>query len=173
MTANHARLAAGRRRGTTLAQSRNTLLVVDDDLDIRDALQDVLQEAGYRVQLASDGQEALDTLRGGCCPDLIVLDLMMPRMNGFEFRDVQRHEAPLSAIPVLLASADPALPQAARSLGVAGYLRKPLDLDDLLGAVDRLCCARAAQASAERAAPPPGGGARAAGTPLSRSSLMG
>ncbi|MBF5046022.1 response regulator [Aggregicoccus sp. 17bor-14] len=125
-----------------MAQPQCTLLVVDDDLDIRDALQDVLEEAGYCVRLAADGQEALEQLREGWCPNLILLDLMMPRMNGFEFRDVQRREPPLSSIPVLLASADPALPQAARSLGVAGYLRKPLDLDDLLGTVDRLCGAQ-------------------------------
>jgi two-component system, chemotaxis family, chemotaxis protein CheY len=122
-----------------LAQSQQTLLVVDDDRDIREALQDVLESTGYHVHLAGDGREALEALHGGCCPDLILLDLMMPRMNGFEFRDVQRHEEPLCRIPVLLASADPALPQAARSLGVAGYLRKPLDLDDLLGTVSRLC----------------------------------
>jgi two-component system, chemotaxis family, chemotaxis protein CheY len=123
-----------------LAQSQQTLLVVDDDLDIRDALQDVLEGAGYCVRCAADGQQALQALREGCHPDLILLDLMMPRMNGFEFREVQRHESGLCDIPVLLASADPSLPQAARSLGVAGFLRKPLDLDDLLGAVDRLCC---------------------------------
>ena len=123
-----------------MAQSQQTLLVVDDDLDIRDALQDVLEGAGYSVRLAADGQQALESLRAGWTPNLILLDLMMPRMNGFEFRDVQRHESGLRDIPVLLASADPALPQAARALGVAGYLRKPLDLDDLLGTVDRLCC---------------------------------
>ena len=133
-----------------MAQSQQTLLVVDDDLDIREALQDVLEGAGYSVCCAADGQQALETLRcGRCAPDLILLDLMMPRMNGFEFRDVQRRESGLCDIPVLLASADPALPQAARSLGVAGYLRKPLDLDDLLGTVDRLCCGgREARASA-------------------------
>ena len=133
-----------------MAQSQQTLLVVDDDLDIREALQDVLEGAGYSVCCAADGQQALETLRcGRCTPDLILLDLMMPRMNGFEFRDVQRRESGLCDIPVLLASADPALPQAARSLGVAGYLRKPLDLDDLLGTVDRLCCGgREARASA-------------------------
>jgi two-component system, chemotaxis family, chemotaxis protein CheY len=122
-----------------LAQSQQTLLVVDDDRDIREALQDVLEGAGYHVHLAGDGREALACLHGGCCPDLILLDLMMPRMNGFEFRDVQRREEPLCHIPVLLASADPELPRAARALGVAGYLRKPLDLDDLLGAVSSLC----------------------------------
>jgi two-component system response regulator MprA len=132
------------------------LLVVDDDRDIRDALQDVFEGAGYEVRLAGDGHEALATLReGDWAPDLIVLDLMMPRMNGFEFRDVQRHEEPLCRIPVLLASADPALPQAARSLGVAGYLRKPLDLDDLLGTVSRLCSPAGAYAEGGAGLQPP------------------
>lgn len=132
-----------------MAQSQQTLLVVDDDRDIRDALQDVLEGAGYCVRLAGDGREALETLRADdWTPDLILLDLMMPRMNGYEFRDVQRREEPLCHIPVLLASADPDLPKAARALGVAGYLRKPLDLDDLLGSVERLCTGPGALAAA-------------------------
>ncbi len=120
-------------------QPHQTLLVVDDDLDIRDALQDVLELEGYAVLLAADGLEALSQLRQGeTPPHLILLDLMMPRMDGFAFREALRHEPALAGIPVLVASADLDVKGAAEGLGVAGWLRKPLDLKELLHTVKRL-----------------------------------
>ncbi|QSQ22181.1 response regulator [Pyxidicoccus parkwayensis] len=120
-------------------QPLQTLLVVDDDLDIRDALQDVFELEGYAVLLAADGLEALAQLRQvETPPRLILLDLMMPRMDGFAFREALRHEAALSDIPVLVASADLDVKGAAEGLDVAGWLRKPLDLSELLSAVKRL-----------------------------------
>jgi two-component system response regulator MprA len=112
---------------------------VDDDLDIRDALQDVFELEGYAVLLAADGLEALTQLRQvETPPRLILLDLMMPRMDGFAFREALRHDAALSDIPVLVASADLDVKGAAEGLDVAGWLRKPLDLSELLTAVKRL-----------------------------------
>ncbi len=120
-------------------QPLQTLLVVDDDLDIRDALQDVFELEGYAVLLAADGLEALTQLRQvESPPHLILLDLMMPRMDGFAFREALRHDANLSDIPVLVASADLDVKGAAEGLNVAGWLRKPLDLSELLSAVKRL-----------------------------------
>lgn len=120
-------------------QPLQTLLVVDDDLDIRDALQDVLELEGYAVLLAADGLEALTQLRQGTPPPhLILLDLMMPRMDGFAFREALRHDPGLAGIPVLVASADLDVKGAAEGLGVAGWLRKPLDLSELLSTVKRL-----------------------------------
>jgi two-component system chemotaxis response regulator CheY len=120
-------------------QPLQTLLVVDDDLDIRDALQDVFELEGYAVLLAADGLEALAQLRQvETPPGLILLDLMMPRMDGFAFREALRHDAALSDIPVLVASADLDIRGAAEGLDVAGWLRKPLDLPELLSAVKRL-----------------------------------
>jgi two-component system response regulator MprA len=120
-------------------QPLQTLLVVDDDLDIRDALQDVFELEGYAVLLAADGLEALAQLRQvETPPGLILLDLMMPRMDGFAFREALRHDAALSDIPVLVASADLDIKGAAEGLDVAGWLRKPLDLSELLSAVKRL-----------------------------------
>ncbi|MCY1018950.1 response regulator transcription factor [Pyxidicoccus sp. MSG2] len=120
-------------------QPLQTLLVVDDDLDIRDALQDVFELEGYAVLLAADGLEALAQLRQvETPPGLILLDLMMPRMDGFAFREALRHDAALSDIPVLVASADLDVKGAAEGLEVAGWLRKPLDLSELLSAVKRL-----------------------------------
>ncbi|MFP2911506.1 response regulator [Pyxidicoccus sp. 3LFB2] len=120
-------------------QPLQTLLVVDDDLDIRDALQDVFELEGYAVLLAADGLEALAQLRQvERPPHLILLDLMMPRMDGFEFREALRHDSSLSDIPVLVASADLDVKGAAEGLDVAGWLRKPLDLSELLSTVKRL-----------------------------------
>lgn len=120
-------------------QPLQTLLVVDDDLDIRDALQDVFELEGYAVLLAADGLEALAQLRQvETPPGLILLDLMMPRMDGFAFREALRHDSALSDIPVLVASADLDIKGAAEGLDVAGWLRKPLDLSELLSAVKRL-----------------------------------
>ena len=74
-------------------EAHHTLLVVDDDMDIRDALQDALELEGYAVQLAADGLEALERLRSSePRPQLILLDLMMPRMDGVAFREALRHE---------------------------------------------------------------------------------
>ncbi|NTX02699.1 response regulator [Myxococcus llanfairpwllgwyngyllgogerychwyrndrobwllllantysiliogogogochensis] len=120
-------------------QPLQTLLVVDDDLDIRDALQDAFELEGYSVLLAADGLEALAQLRQeGSRPHLILLDLMMPRMDGFAFREALRHDTALSDIPVVVASADLHLEAAAKQLDVAGCLRKPLDLHELLSTVKRL-----------------------------------
>lgn len=120
-------------------QPLQTLLVVDDDLDIRDALQDAFELEGYSVLLAADGLEALAHLRQqGSRPHLILLDLMMPRMDGFAFREALRHDTSLSDIPVVVASADLHLESAAKELDVAGCLRKPLDLNELLSTVKRL-----------------------------------
>lgn len=124
-------------------QPLQTLLVVDDDLDIRDALQDAFELEGYSVLLAADGLEALAHLRHEGCsrPHLILLDLMMPRMDGFAFREALRHDTSLSDIPVVVASADLHLESAAKQLDVAGCLRKPLDLNELLSTVKRLSLA--------------------------------
>ncbi|NBD09956.1 MULTISPECIES: response regulator transcription factor [Corallococcus] len=121
-------------------EAHHTLLVVDDDMDIRDALQDALELEGYAVQLAADGLEALERLRSSePRPQLILLDLMMPRMDGVAFREALRHERACSDIPVLVASADLDVRDTVDGMGVAGYLRKPLDLSALLLTVKQLC----------------------------------
>jgi two-component system, chemotaxis family, chemotaxis protein CheY len=121
-------------------EAHHTLLVVDDDMDIRDALQDALELEGYAVQLAADGLEALERLRSSePRPQLILLDLMMPRMDGVSFREALRHERSCSDIPVVVASADLDVRGTVDAMGVAGYLRKPLDLSALLSTVKQLC----------------------------------
>jgi CheY-like chemotaxis protein len=114
-----------------------SVLVVDDDPYIRDALADVLADEGYEVTAARDGEEALEILRASLRPAVILLDLRMPGMSGWEVRKRLLADPELSAIPVVLLSADAHLEDAAATLRAAGSLRKPPSLDELLEAVGR------------------------------------
>ncbi|TMA22235.1 MAG: response regulator [Deltaproteobacteria bacterium] len=113
----------------------NLVLVVDDDFDIREALSDVLASEGYRVLTAADGGEALDRLRGGVRPDVMLLDLMMPRVSGVEVIDALRKDESLSKIPVVVCSANRGY--GPDDLGVHDVLRKPVSVEELLEAVAR------------------------------------
>ncbi len=112
------------------------ILVVEDDVDIRECYQSLLERAGYRVTTAKNGQEALDELERQR-PALILLDLMMPVMSGPEFLEVMRSDSKSDDIPVLIVSAYGELADA--TTGVAGFLRKPVELETLLAAVSKYC----------------------------------
>jgi len=114
---------------------RSVVLVVDDDFDIREALSDVLASEGYNVLTAADGSEALETLRGGIRPAVMLLDLMMPRVSGVEVIDALRKDEALREIPVVVCSANRGY--GADDLGVLDVLRKPVSVDELLKAVAR------------------------------------
>lgn len=115
------------------------VLVVDDDPDTREAVRDVLHEDGYVVTLASDGDVALRDLREGrTLPDVILLDLMMPVMDGVAFRAEQLADPALAGIPVAVFSAHARAEEAALALNADAYLEKPLSLDELLVTVRRL-----------------------------------
>ncbi len=114
------------------------VLLVEDDLDVRESLVDALESEGYRVLAARDGVEALEHLRTNPAPALILLDMMMPRMNGYEFREVQRATPGWSAIPVIIFSADADLERKAAELGVADFVKKPMKLKPFMAAVHRL-----------------------------------
>ena len=115
------------------------VLVVDDDRDVREALVDLLADGGYTATCASNGQEAIERLRRGDRPDVILLDLMMPVMDGFQFREAQTADPALNDIPVVLLSAHADVPAVASSMGVAAGLRKPFAVDKLLETLDRVC----------------------------------
>ncbi len=129
---------AGRRRGH--------ILLVEDDLATRVSMRAALQENGFAVVEATNGQEALDRLRSGPLPDLILLDLIMPVMNGTEFLDAQRKDPALAGIPVVIVSA--ASQAQAVSLCTAGYLQKPLDVEELTAVVPLPSALPPAQGSA-------------------------
>ncbi len=111
------------------------VLVVDDDPDIREALQDILVDAGYNVVLAHHGGMALDVLGNISRPCLVLLDLMMPVMDGAQFLHQFRQQPHYSTVPVVIctASGRDVLP------GSQGLLHKPFEMDALLETVATLC----------------------------------
>jgi signal transduction histidine kinase len=109
------------------------ILLVEDDFAIREAVQGVLEDAGYQVIPSQNGRDALERLRSGLLPDLIVLDLRMPVMDGWEFRAAQKNDPNLAPIPVLAVSADGSAK--AEAIAAEGYLRKPLSSNTLVETV--------------------------------------
>jgi two-component system cell cycle sensor histidine kinase/response regulator CckA len=116
--------------------TRGQILVVEDDRSIRDVLRGILEDEGYSVAMAADGRQALERLRSSAAPDVIVLDLRMPVMDGWQFRAAQKTDPAVAGIPVLAISADGSAKAAA--IDAAAYLRKPLSSDALLGAISRI-----------------------------------
>lgn len=109
-----------------------TILVVEDEQDIREVLKEILEFEDHRVFTSSNGKEALETLKKIPKPDIILLDLMMPIMNGWEFLEVKHQTAALSKIPVIVLSA--ATGKAAPP-HISAYMKKPIQLDSLLSLI--------------------------------------
>lgn len=115
------------------------ILLVEDDRDIRESLIDALVDEGYRVVGALDGVDALEKLRASHeIPQLILLDLMMPRMNGTEFRRALSQVPLWSSIPVVVITADAQARAKAEAIGAHSFLRKPVKLRDLFAMVNRI-----------------------------------
>jgi CheY-like chemotaxis protein len=110
------------------------ILIVDDDDDGRFVLGYMLTSQGYRVSLAANGAEGLEIARKEP-PSLILLDLMMPVMDGVEFRHVQATDAVLASVPCLIVSAHFDAPKIAQELGAAGWVKKPISYGNLLSQV--------------------------------------
>jgi CheY-like chemotaxis protein len=118
---------------------RKTALIVDDDPAIVDGLAEYLEHDGYGVVAAANGREALVLLEAGVHPDVIVLDLLMPGMDGWDFRMAQLNKPSLAKIPVLIISASGfSSPTILKQLRVEEYLPKPLDPAGVVRALDRL-----------------------------------
>jgi CheY-like chemotaxis protein len=131
------------------------ILVVDDEPDVRDGLTLLLRTRGYTVTSAADGQAALDELRGPSRPWLILLDLMMPVMDGFEFRVRQLQDPELAGLPVVVFSAGGDLDHKVASLGAATWLTKPVEATVLLEVVDGLAESRAGRVADSVSDDPP------------------
>jgi len=109
----------------------NTIVVVDDEETICETLKDVLEEEGYAVACANDGVEALSLLRGmTVLPRMVILDLLMPRMDGNAVLTTIRADPALADIPVVISTSDPS-----RAPSGVLIMRKPVDLDMLLDTV--------------------------------------
>lgn len=111
------------------------IFVVEDDNDLRETLGEILVEEGHRTRLFPNGRLALDFLRGGERPKLILLDLMMPEMSGWEFREEQLKDVALRDIPVVVMTASASFSET--PVPASEILRKPVGLGEILDAVDR------------------------------------
>ncbi len=119
--------------------STRPIMIIEDDPDISEAVASILEDRDYRPIVASNGQEGLDRLRATDeRPLVILLDLMMPVMDGWQFRSAQAGDPALADIPVVLLSAHLDVEAAARQMSAAAWLRKPVDLQELLDVVARL-----------------------------------
>lgn len=115
-----------------------SVLVIDDDRDIREILDEILVSEGYSVVTAGNGVEALESLKN-VKPSLILLDLNMPVMDGFEFRSIQRSDPAIALIPTVVISALYQMRQLIVDLAVDDALAKPVALEHLLRVVRRYC----------------------------------
>lgn len=121
-------------------KKNNTVLVVDDDRVTCDLISAALSRRGYRTVVAGNGREALDYLRRAAdLPGLILLDLMMPVMTGWEFRKVQQADPSLSGIPVAIITGAAGPEAAASELGAVDVLLKPSKIEKLTVLVSRFC----------------------------------
>jgi CheY-like chemotaxis protein len=116
--------------------SSGYILIVEDDDDIREALSQILELEGYTVREAANGREALDISSREPLPSLILLDLMMPIMDGWQFRSEQMKDPSLAKVPVVVISADAGVHEKVASFGAASVLPKPISLDRLLRAIE-------------------------------------
>lgn len=120
--------------------SRRNILVVDDDAALRNTLIEALEGEGYRTTSASNGLEALERLRGEKTPPaVILLDMMMPVMDGWAFRDEQQRDPQLAEIPVVVFSAQGNVKEMASEVSASAYLKKPVTLKELLAILGKFC----------------------------------
>jgi CheY-like chemotaxis protein len=117
------------------------ILVVDDDPDIRESLQEVLRDEGYPVNCVANGREALEYLRRSPRPCVILLDLMMPVMDGWQFRREQKQDPSIADIPLIVITATGKRPVL---IDAEELVMKPLDLGRLFEAIERYCSASSA-----------------------------
>jgi CheY-like chemotaxis protein len=113
------------------------VLIVEDDADLRDMMAQLLNLEGFNAATVANGREALEYLRESDRPDVILLDLMMPVMDGWEFRRRQQADPSVSGVPVIVLSALD--PTRAADVNANAFLKKPLDFDRLLALVRSYC----------------------------------
>jgi CheY-like chemotaxis protein len=120
---------------TSATDTRRVLIVEDEDA-IREVIRDVLEDRGFRVTSARNGAEALSVL-DALRPDVLVLDLLMPVMHGWDFMESYVEKTDGQAIPIVVVSVNPALPRSFNRFGVRQVVAKPFDIDLLIDAVEQ------------------------------------
>jgi DNA-binding response OmpR family regulator len=114
-----------------------SVFIVEDDVDTREMLEHFLESEGFQVETAANGKIALERLEAGVRPGVILLDLMMPVMDGWQFRQAQVLDSALARIPVIVVSA--AGRDRSTQIEADDYLPKPVNLDELLARVTHYC----------------------------------
>jgi two-component system, chemotaxis family, chemotaxis protein CheY len=135
---HHQKKLKGTNKSPESRDLEKKLLVVEDDPDLGDVLCRVLSLSGYRASRATDGLVALEMLRSEDLPDVILLDMMLPRMNGWEFRRAQLEDERLKDIPVIVLSA---VAESIEPIAAARRLRKPIDLYTLFSTIEEVSSA--------------------------------
>lgn len=121
-------------------QARPCILVVDDEAPIRDVVVEILEDEGYEATSVANGAEALRYLEHTSdLPALILLDLNMPVMSGWDFRLAQLNDARLASIPVVAFSAGATVQRQAQNINAAGYLPKPVEYTELVRTIAQFC----------------------------------
>ena len=133
---------SGRERSNTLPSDREAakrclVAIVEDDSEFRNMLRELLEEQQYRVVAVANGAEALEKLRGETLPNVILLDVAMPVMDGFDFLRYRNEDPQLATVPVVLVTN--AKPHERPTIGVSDVVRKPIDIDEILFAIRRYC----------------------------------
>jgi CheY-like chemotaxis protein len=127
----------------SLTPHRCGVLVIDDDADVRELLRVALSGDGYSVAGVPDGREALHYLRSHADTCIVLLDLMLPVMDGAQFRAAQTRDRALAWIPLVVMSAAVDADRRAREIGARRLVRKPLDLDEVRQALRLIGCCQA------------------------------
>ena len=117
---------------------RKRVLIVENEVDTQDTLQSILEMANCDVEVASDGLVALEKLGGTLKPDLIFLDLMMPRMDGYTFVQELRGREICTSVPIVVISGDSQIRQMVKKMGMDVFISKPFEIDEVLDIVNAL-----------------------------------
>jgi CheY-like chemotaxis protein len=115
------------------------ILIIEDDEDVRDSLDELLTMRGYQVFGAANGREALERLESGLSPCIIILDLMLPVMSGWDFRQRQLADDRWRDIPTIVLSGVSDVALESKRLQAVGFLSKPINFNSLFETVDRFC----------------------------------
>src|SRR5919201_1068711 len=135
------RTSVRERSGATVSEreaaKRCLVAIIEDDTEFRNMLRELLEEEQYRVVAVANGAEALEALREQTVPDVILLDVSMPVMDGFDFLRFRNEDPQLAQVPVVLVTN--AKPHERPTIGVNDVVRKPIDIDEILFAIKRYC----------------------------------
>jgi CheY-like chemotaxis protein len=125
------------------SKKKSRVLVIDDEPGMRRVFSRSLRGAGFDVVIAADGPDGLDKLRNDASIGLVLLDLNMPGMDGWQFRDEQRADPQLRDVPTVVVTGEPMGRIISEPLHASQYLLKPVGLDHLISVVAEYCAPRA------------------------------